>query len=90
MFPCTGCGACCRMIKWVSELVEFPHEIGEDGVCSKLVDNKCTVYDDRPLICRVDDLIGEGDKKKWYEINAAACNKLQEDFGIDKSYRVKL
>lgn len=78
------------MISWVSAFVDFPHEISEDGVCSKLVDNKCSVYDDRPLICRVDDLIGDGDKKKWYNMNAAACNALQEHFKIDNSFRVKL
>jgi Fe-S-cluster containining protein len=36
---CWSCGACCKLV----------------GVCSKLgADNRCTIYDTRPNICRVD------------------------------------
>jgi Fe-S-cluster containining protein len=70
-FPCTGCGACCRRVGLmvdgvrkqqypdgtIGKLVqEFPYKYDENGKCEMLVDNKCTAYEDRPLICRVDDL----------------------------------
>lgn len=80
-FPCTKCGACCRAAG-LSGLMPSR----EDGACLYLgEDNLCTIYDKRPEICR----IGE-DEDHWWQDNADACNRLQELFQIDKSYRVKL
>jgi Fe-S-cluster containining protein len=106
MFPCTGCGACCRRIgKLINSvkdkqfekfsigelLQQFPHQYNKDGVCEMLHNDGCKVYEDRPLICRVDDLmIAMGqDKHEWYKDNINACNEIMEEDGIDKSYRIK-
>jgi len=38
----------------ILEVATFPHEYDKKGVCSKLgADNRCTIYDTRPNICRV-------------------------------------
>lgn len=65
-------------------------ELGMDpgnGVC-KFLDqdtNLCTIYEDRPLICRVDDLYNEVQlsksisKRDWHRVNEKICKKLQEE-----------
>ena len=42
-------------------------KIGEDGYCSHLKDNLCTIYEDRPLICRVDDIYDKVDELRGIE-----------------------
>lgn len=34
----------------------FPYKTDASGVCEKLVDGKCSVYEDRPLLCNVKEL----------------------------------
>ena len=41
--------------------------------------NLCTIYETRPAMCRVTGM---------YRENAEACNRLQENQGISKSFRV--
>lgn len=73
---CSSCNAaCCKSL--VDEL-GIPHH---NGVCLFLdQDNKCSIYADRPLICRVDEgfeKFGEGvSKEEWYEKNKEACEEL--------------
>lgn len=88
-FPCTSCGACCSSIEWI----EFLSEYNINGQCSKLVENKCTMYESRPLLCRIDESYEQifstlMTKEEFYMQNALACNALQEKLGIDTSYRV--
>ncbi|WP_086237790.1 YkgJ family cysteine cluster protein [Campylobacter porcelli] len=44
-----------------------------------LKSNKCKIYDNRPLICRIDEMYGLFNKiwsrEKFYSINAKACNE---------------
>lgn len=71
-FPCTSCGACCRSIRHILPLFD-----SGDGSCVHLVDNRCSIYNDRPTICRVDDIKpADIDKEVWYKMNLAACDKL--------------
>ena len=102
-FPCSGCGACCRKIdravKNAKELdidvdLSFPYKWDEKGVCEMLEDNKCKIYEDRPLLCRIDDLqklledrIG---KEEFYRLTAQACNSLIDEFKLDKSFKIKI
>lgn len=51
-FPCTECGLCCQQIQNIVELKEF--HLG-DGVCIYYQDQKCSIYENRPIVCRVDD-----------------------------------
>ena len=57
-FPCTGCGACCMGVDKVPEFVAtYPDWVGPDGICTNLRDDmSCAIYEERPLICRIDAL----------------------------------
>lgn len=76
-FPCTSCGACCRQIP-----LDSPMNLG-DGVCRHLdtVTQRCAIYAQRPLICRVDDLYrerlaGSVTPRVYYLLQAHACAAL--------------
>lgn len=69
MFKCKQCGCCCKAFNDIDTQVEFPFQ-RTSGTCEKLVDNKCSIYNDRPDCCRYD---------KWNHDNDAKKQKLQED-----------
>lgn len=90
-FPCTSCGACCSSIVGIDFLKEF----NQDGKCSMLKNNKCTIYESRPLLCKIDESYDQifssyMTKEDFYLQNAKACNELQEKLNIDIGYRVYL
>ena len=91
-FPCTTCGACCKHISNIAELKDF--DLG-NGICKELdlKSNKCKIYENRPLICRIDEMYKAfskvWSKKEFYSYNAKACNELQRLENIDESFRVK-
>ncbi len=94
MFPCTGCGLCCQNISNIKELLEF--DLG-NGTCKyhNCIDNSCTIYDDRPPICRVDEMFRVKYNKyfsieEFYLENAKVCNGLQEKYKLNKSFRIKI
>jgi Fe-S-cluster containining protein len=66
-FPCNGCAKCCRKIElavafskqagFPEEVCNFPYTWDEQGACEMLgPDNKCKVYDARPLLCDVKEM----------------------------------
>jgi Fe-S-cluster containining protein len=67
-FNCNGCGKCCKAIK-----------------CPLLTeDNKCSIYDTRPLLCNVEkgyDVLFKDKmtRVEFYKLNEAVCKKLQEE-----------
>ncbi len=80
-FPCTGCGECCRHINRVEQLAVYDRG---DGVCKYLSGNLCSIYKDRPEICRVDHMYEKifcnyMSREDYYEANLAVCRKLRED-----------
>jgi Fe-S-cluster containining protein len=92
-FNCTGCGLCCTKIgkikatpmpvAWMQAAVDaFPYESDETGACEKLVDNKCSVYENRPLLCNIERMADELDigmtKEQWFAMNYQGCKVLQE------------
>jgi len=91
-FPCTGCGLCCQNIATIKELKDF--DLGT-GVCKYFdsINHSCTIYNNRPQICRVDSMY-EAEynkyftKEEFYLENAIVCNHLQEEYKINKSFRV--
>jgi len=92
MFPCTGCGLCCQNISTVKELKSF--DLG-NGICKyfNTLKNECSIYAERPDICKVEKMFEIKYKKyftqeEFYIENAKACNALQEQYGIDKSFNV--
>jgi Fe-S-cluster containining protein len=59
----------------------FPYAVDENGQCEKLTeDNKCSVYDKRPELCRVD--VGYRHfketmtKKQYIQASIATCKML--------------
>ncbi len=96
-FPCSGCGSCCKRIdKAVANVgadkEDFPYEWDASGRCEKLdQNNQCMVYENRPLLCDVDRLMGLLDipTEVFYELNIQACNTMMDEDNVDKSFRIK-
>lgn len=80
-FPCDACGLCCRR---VSESVETAFLDRSDGVCRHFDEQThlCTIYDERPLVCRVEEYYQANLSSvvTWYafiDLNVKICNELQ-------------
>lgn len=52
MFQCDMCGECCRNLNR-SPIYNDLHD--GSGICKHLKNNLCSIYINRPLLCRVDD-----------------------------------
>lgn len=100
-FPCTQCGACCRRISRAIEFVKtmspekqkmfaFPYT-HTDGICDMLVDNKCSVYEDRPLLCNIERVARVLDlsMNMFQRANIEACNKMMDEDNMPEHYRIK-
>lgn len=79
-FKCTKCGLCCRNIHNIPQLAAF--DLG-NGVCKYLKNNLCSIYEERPEICRVDYMYELYFKDKmsleeYYRYNHLGCMKLQD------------
>lgn len=82
-FPCTSCGKCCKNIDL---LVTINHLDRGDGTCRHFDDESmlCTIYEERPLICRVEDYYKQhlSSIYQWDEfvkMNLEVCEKLQKE-----------
>ena len=80
-FFCDQCGLCCRHIDKVPQLALF--DLG-NGVCKYLRDNLCSIYDDRPEICRVDYMYEKFFKnymtlEDFYKLNEQGCEELKKN-----------
>ncbi|MGI2024410.1 YkgJ family cysteine cluster protein [Shewanella glacialipiscicola] len=80
-FPCNACGLCCRR---VNESVETDFLDRSDGVCRHFDEQThlCTIYDERPLVCRVEDyyqanLSSSVSWTVFVDLNVDICNELQ-------------
>lgn len=81
MFKCDCCGKCCEKVS-TSEL--YQHLADETGKCRYLKNNLCSIYTNRPLICRVDEMYELHYKnsitlEEFYELNYKACKLLKEE-----------
>lgn len=78
MFYCSQCGICCRNLPAVTLFDELHHG---DGVCKFLEGNLCSIYDTRPLLCRVDESYHLFEHSMSYEeyldVNYKSCSILQ-------------
>ena len=81
-FPCNSCGKCCRNIGNNSSSIAKVLNRG-DGICQflDLDSNLCTIYEFRPLLCRVKDAyhVFYSDKYEWDEfvaLNKNICDQL--------------
>lgn len=68
----------------------FPYHARADGSCEKLVGGRCSVYETRPAICRVDVMAERSGiaRQVFYELNAAACNSMIRAAGLSDKYLV--
>lgn len=82
-FPCTKCGACCRRVG----LSPFAEDLADrDGSCRHLnADNTCSIYEQRPDVCRIDLMLDRLaiPQQFGYEANAALCNKWMREDGMN-------
>lgn len=80
-FECDKCGACCRCAAAISK---FPDLDRGDGVCRYLNnDNTCSIYEERPEICRVDDMYERFfaetyTREEYYNITHECCKLLKQ------------
>jgi len=52
MFLCDKCGMCCRNLQLSALYADLDRG---DGVCRYLKGNLCSIYEKRPLKCRIDE-----------------------------------
>ena len=94
-FPCTKCGACCKM---AAKMKLVP--TNDKGDCMFLTEkNECSIYDKRPEICNVSRMFKKHKKdgvipkklpkKDYYKINAELCNKFMDELNIPKNKRIE-
>lgn len=79
MFMCDQCGECCRHLN-LSPLYKGLDR--GDGVCRYLKGNLCSIYDSRPLICRVDESYeaffqNEMSLNEYHKLNYEACKTMK-------------
>jgi len=94
MFPCSGCGLCCQNISKIENLKKF--DLG-NGVCKHydFITRGCKIYQNRPNICNIEKMYNLVyfklySKQEFYKLNADVCNKLQDRYKLDKSYKIKI
>lgn len=80
-FPCDKCGKCCRNLQNVALYDDLNRG---DGICKNLdtQTNLCTIYDTRPLKCRIIDSYALYSDQMSFEnyisINQKSCKILKE------------
>ena len=80
MFHCDQCGECCRNLDKSPLYKDLDRG---DGVCRYLCGNLCSIYETRPLLCRVDacyelffqELVS---RDEFYEMNYRVCRKFKK------------
>lgn len=82
-FPCNACGLCCRKVAQSKQTAWLDRG---DGVCRHFDEQTylCSIYAQRPLICRVEDYYQAHLSKQfsWEEfvnINVAICEQFQQE-----------
>lgn len=83
MFTCDQCGECCRHLDQSSIYAELDRG---DGVCKYMTGDKCSIYESRPLLCRVDECYevyfkDQYTRDEYEKINYKVCNLLKKEKG---------
>lgn len=81
MFKCDKCGSCCRLLRRSDLYKDLDRG---DGICKYLYNNLCTIYEKRPLKCRVDDSYHQIFKsqmslEEYYKMNYEACFLIKKE-----------
>lgn len=78
VFKCDQCAECCKHINRIPEMAEY--DTG-NGTCKYLSNNKCSIYNERPNICRGEylyHLCYEGmDVDTYYDMLHKYCELLR-------------
>ena len=79
MYKCEKCGACCRNISKSNLYQKLDRG---DGVCKYLRDNLCEIYNNRPVLCRIDECFElyfskRMSQEQYYKLNRIMCKNLQ-------------
>lgn len=79
MFECDKCGECCKNLH-KSPLYDELHN--GNGICRYLQGNLCSIYEDRPLLCRIEECYDVMLKNKlsyeeYIQLNHKYCNELK-------------
>tara|TARA_R100000544_G_C2226771_1_gene61305 strand:- start:1866 stop:2159 length:294 start_codon:yes stop_codon:yes gene_type:complete len=91
-FLCSGCGACCRLAGPAGG-ANHGLPIKKDGSCGHLIDNKCSIYNTRPKICRVEENAKTQDKltvKEYYIESTKSCHKIIDLFNLSDDYKIDI
>ena len=80
MFVCDKCGECCRNLH-KSPVYKDLHD--GDGVCRYLDGNVCSIYEDRPLYCRINECYeifykDTLDYDEYLRLNYESCEILKQ------------
>lgn len=80
VFECDKCGLCCSHIGGVDLYKDLDRG---DGVCMYLKENLCSIYESRPLLCRVDEsweqiFSAEMSREDYYKLNYKGCMALKK------------
>ncbi|MDO5407378.1 MAG: YkgJ family cysteine cluster protein [Eubacteriales bacterium] len=80
MFLCDKCGGCCRNLDKSPIYAELDQG---NGICRYLTGNLCSIYENRPLICRVDDCYDlyfkdSMSQEEYYACNHAVCERIKK------------
>lgn len=80
-FPCNACGECCRRVNQSKQTAFLDRG---DGTCRYFDETSklCTIYQERPLVCRVEDyyVVYLSNKITWQEfvqLNIKICRQFQ-------------
>lgn len=87
MFKCDKCGLCCAHIGGIDLYKDLDRG---DGVCKYLKGNLCSIYNQRPLLCRIDEswkqfFSAEISLESFFDLNYQGCKRLKEQYKEEKN-----
>ena len=84
---CKQCGLCCKLFNFIELPEEYQQLNDGTGKCKYLEDNRCSIYQDRPLLCnshKIYEINNLEEKMSFEEYEAylsEKCKELQAIYG---------
>ena len=62
----------------------------QNGACKMFVNDMCSVYDDRPDICKVEEMAKKNNipKEIYYKMAIDVCNNMMDEDNIPLKFRI--